>query len=210
MMFEKSRILRLLAVVIIAGVCFLRAEAQTTLYVSVSTGADGPVCGTAGSPCASLHGALTVLSSNPGSIFITAGTYNGTSNTNLNIAVSSVSVVGNGCVIFTGGGSVQGWTLSGNNVLIDNSMFSNFNTTGTFERACKALEERGVSCLSTGCRTHGVPVQCGRFGELWPRFAEVCSTTVTNGGTSVLEVSSPVALITYPSLGAANREPRSD
>jgi hypothetical protein len=129
---KKTNILRLLAVFVIAGFCFLCAEAQTTLYVSGSTGVDGPGCGTVGSPCASLQGALTVLGSNPGTISIAAGTYTGSSNTNLNIAVSGVSIVGIGNVTFSGGGSVQGWTLSGNDVVIDNIVFSNFNSTGSF------------------------------------------------------------------------------
>jgi hypothetical protein len=132
MMFAKSSTLRLLVAVIIAGFCFLCAEAQTSLHVSVSTGADGPSCGTAGSPCASLQGALIILSSNPGIIFIAAGTYTGANNTNLNIAASSVSIVGIGLVTFSGGGSVRGWTLTGNNVVIENIVFSNFNTTGSF------------------------------------------------------------------------------
>jgi hypothetical protein len=132
MMFEKTSILRLLAVIIIAGLCFLSAEAQTTLHVSVSTGTDGPGCGTAGSPCASMQGALTVLASNPGTVSIAAGTYSGASNTNLNIALSSVSIIGIGNVTFNGGGSVQGWTMSGNNVVIESIVFSNFNTTGSF------------------------------------------------------------------------------
>jgi hypothetical protein len=132
-MIENASILRLLAGIIIAGFCFLCAEAQTTLHVSVSSGVDGPTCGTAGSPCASLQGALTVLGTNTGTIFITAGTYTGASNTHLHIAVSDVSIVGIGNVTFSGGGSVQGWTLSGNNVGIEDIVFSNLNTTGSFE-----------------------------------------------------------------------------
>jgi hypothetical protein len=131
-MVEKSSILRLLAVLIIAGFCFLRAEAQTSLYVSVTTGVDGPSCGTTGSPCASLHGALTVLGANPGNISIAAGTYTGASNTNLSIAVSNVSIIGIGLVTFSGGGSVQGWTLSGSTIMIKNMVFANFKTTGSF------------------------------------------------------------------------------
>jgi hypothetical protein len=134
-MIEKVSILRLLAAIIFAGFCFLCVEAQTTLQVSVSTGADGPSCGIAGSPCASLQGALTVLGSNPGSISIMAGTYTGANNTNLNIAVSNVSIVGIGLVTFSGDGFVAGWTLSGNNGLIENIVFSNFRTTGLCRRA---------------------------------------------------------------------------
>jgi hypothetical protein len=131
MVFEKSSTLRLLAILVIAGLCFLCAEAQTPLYVSVSTGVDGPTCGTVGSPCASLQGALNVLGSSAGSIFIAAGMYTGANNTNLNIAVSNVSIVTIGLVTFSGGGSVQGWTLSGNNVVIENIVFSNFQTIGS-------------------------------------------------------------------------------
>jgi hypothetical protein len=131
---KKANMLRLLAVIIIAGFCFLCTEAQTTLHVSISTGVDGPACGTVGSPCVSLQGALTVLGSSPGIISVAAGTYTGSSNTNLNIAFSDVSIVGIGSVTFSGGGSVRGWTLSGNNVLIENIVFSNFQATGLFGR----------------------------------------------------------------------------
>jgi hypothetical protein len=127
---KKMRVLRLVVAIILAACCFLCVEAQTTLHVSVSTGADGPACGTMGSPCASVQGALTVLGSNPGSINIAAGTYTGASNTNLNITVSNVSIVAIGSVTFSGGGSVRGWTLNGNNTLIENIVFSNFKTTG--------------------------------------------------------------------------------
>jgi hypothetical protein len=133
-MIEKVCILRLLAAIIFAGFCFLCVEAQTTLQVSVSTGADGPSCGTTGSPCASLQGALTVLGSNPGSINVAAGTYAGANNTNLNLVVSTVAIFGVGVVTFSGGGTMQGWTLSGNGVVIENVIFSEFSTSGAWAR----------------------------------------------------------------------------
>jgi hypothetical protein len=122
------------AVLILAGFCFLCVEARTTLYVSGSIGTDDPGCGTtAGSPCASLQRALIVLGSKPGNINIAAGTYTGAGNTNLNVAASDISIVGAGLVTFSGGGSVQGWTLSGNNIAIENIVFSNFSSAGWFE-----------------------------------------------------------------------------
>jgi hypothetical protein len=177
-MLDKTCILRLLAVLIIAGFCVLHAEAQTTLYVSVSTGVDGPSCGTVGSPCTSLHGALTVLGSDPGSIVIAAGTYTGANNTNLNIAVSNVSIVTIGLVTFSGGGSVRGWTLSGNNVLIENIVFSNFKPIGSFESTCRDVpklsavlriwwrnrdEQRFVSLFEL----HFHEQRCHRCAVLW-------------------------------------------
>jgi hypothetical protein len=135
MMCKKSRGLRLVVALILTAFCFLCAKGQTTLHVSVSTGVDGPTCGTAGSPCSSLQGALTVLGSNPGSILIAAGTYSGVGNTNMTIVASNTSIVGIGSVTFSGGGSGHGWTVSGNNTLIENIVFSNFRTTGLCRRA---------------------------------------------------------------------------
>jgi hypothetical protein len=77
------------------------------------------------------------LGSNPGSIVIAAGAYTGASNTNLNIALSDLSIVGIGNVTFSGDGSVSGWTLSGNNVGIENIVFSGFMTTGLCSRSCR-------------------------------------------------------------------------
>jgi hypothetical protein len=137
MMSKKSRVLRLVVAIILAGFCFLCVEAQTTLHVNVVTGVDGPSCGIPGSPCASLQGALTILGSNPGTIFIAAGMYTGANNTNIHIDVSNVSIIGIENVTFSGGGSVQGWTLNGNDVVIENIVFSNFQTTGSFRRTCE-------------------------------------------------------------------------
>jgi hypothetical protein len=129
---DMMDVLRLALAITLIGFCFLCAEAQTTIHVSVSTGADGPSCGTTGSPCASLAGALTVLSSGPGSIVIAAGTYSGATNTNLSITLSDVSIIGTGAVTFSGGGTVQGWTLNGNGNSIQNIIFSRLYTPGLF------------------------------------------------------------------------------
>jgi hypothetical protein len=73
-----------------------------------------------------------LIASNPGTIYIAAGTYSGAGNTGLTITTSNVSLVGNGSVLFQGGGTAQGWILSGNSFRVQNVFFSGFATNGTF------------------------------------------------------------------------------
>jgi hypothetical protein len=64
--------------------------------------------------------------------------------------VSDVSIVGIGLVTFSGGESVRGWTLSGSNVVIENVVFSNFQTTGLFGRiSADDYKKRLIDVLRT-------------------------------------------------------------
>jgi hypothetical protein len=108
----------------------LLVKAQPSVFFVTTTGSDSNPC-SVNDPCLTLQRALSVAEAGNATIFVGSGTYSGSGNVDITIALTNLTIIGAAGVVFSGGTTFQGWTLSGVGIHVENISFVEFYTQGS-------------------------------------------------------------------------------